>query len=140
MAEDRQEAVTAVLEVLADTDTIRQEKTDKVNHMLNNLVPYFRCSDDDIVKIYYYLWSLHLIYYTGLLTVSLSVTTVCQDLERECGDDQQLRLLSTTFWAYTGLMPSSRYWLDLGSLLNITNTLLTATSCLGLTLCPTGKH
>ena len=29
----------------------RQEKTDKMNDQLNNLVPYFRCSDEDIVKV-----------------------------------------------------------------------------------------
>ena len=140
MAEDRQEAVTAVLEVLADTDTFRQEKTDRVNQMLNNLVPYFRCSDDDIVKIYYYLWSIHLMYYTGLVAVGERVgDTFCQDPERECGDCQQLRLLSTTSSGCTGSMPCSRYWLDPGSLLNITITSRTAMSCRGLTLCLTGK-
>ena len=36
-----------------------------MNDMLNNLIPYFRCSDDDIVKVYYFLWSLQLMYYKG---------------------------------------------------------------------------
>ena len=36
----------------------------QLNDQLNNLVPYFRCSDDDVVKVYYYLWSLQLLYYT----------------------------------------------------------------------------
>ena len=35
-----------------------------MNNLLNNEVPYFRCSDDDIVKVYYYLWALDLMYYT----------------------------------------------------------------------------
>ena len=42
MADDRQEAVAAVTEVLADPIRFRQEKTDQINDMLNNLVPYFR--------------------------------------------------------------------------------------------------
>lgn len=42
MADDRQEAVEAVTEVLADPIRFRQEKTDQINDMLNNLVPYFR--------------------------------------------------------------------------------------------------
>ena len=45
--------------------TFGEEKTNKMNDMLNNLVPYFRCSDEDIVKIYYFLWSLQLMYYKG---------------------------------------------------------------------------
>ena len=27
-------------------------------------MPYFRCSDNDVVKIYYYLWSIYLMYFT----------------------------------------------------------------------------
>lgn len=141
MAEDTLQAVTAVLEVLADPVKFRQEKTDGVNEMLNNLVPYFRCSDDDIVKIYYYLWSLHLIYYTGRCTDMASRSNVvlhCQGPGRECEDCQQLRLLSITSLAYIDLMPSSRYLLGPGSLLSTTITLLMATSYPGPTLCLTG--
>ena len=39
--------------------------------MLNNLVPYFRCSDEDIVKVYYFLWSLQLMYYKGEMPLSM---------------------------------------------------------------------
>ena len=38
-------------EVLAAPSQFLQEKTDKMNDQLNNLVPYFRCSDEDIVKV-----------------------------------------------------------------------------------------
>ena len=44
-------AIDAVQEVLVDPPKYRQEKTDKMNDQLNNLVPYFRCSDEDIVKV-----------------------------------------------------------------------------------------
>ena len=64
MSDDQSSAVDAVQEVLADPSGHMEEKTSKMNNLLNNVVPYFRCSDDDIVKIYYYLWSLHLMYYT----------------------------------------------------------------------------
>ena len=56
-------AVTAVEEVLAEHIKFRDEKTEKMNSELNSLVPYFRCSDEDIVKVYYFLWSIHLMYY-----------------------------------------------------------------------------
>ena len=80
MAEDKQEAVRAVQEVLADTIKFRREKTDRMNDMLNNLVPYFRCSDEEVVKVYYFLWSLHLMYYKdpaqGMRSMSTTQTAV----------------------------------------------------------------
>ena len=52
-------------------------KTDTMNDLLNKVVPYFRCSDDEIVKIYYFLWSL---YYTqgdaGMLVFPHTQTAV----------------------------------------------------------------
>ena len=64
MHDDQNSALEAVQEVLADPSGYMEAKTRTMNNLLNNVVPYFRCSDDDIVKIYYYLWSLHLMYYT----------------------------------------------------------------------------
>ena len=51
-----------------------------MNDMLNNLVPYFRCSDDDIVKVYYFLWSLQLMYYKGEMSlfICIHVDTISQ--------------------------------------------------------------
>ena len=60
-----------VRKVLADPSTFGAEKTTKMNDMLNNLVPYFRCSDEDIVKVYYFLWSLQLMYYKGEMSLSI---------------------------------------------------------------------
>ena len=64
MADDKISAIDAVQDVLADPEEHMEVKTHKMNDLLNNVVPYFRCSDDEIVKIYYFLWSLHLMYYT----------------------------------------------------------------------------
>ena len=49
--------------VVSNAVAYRTAKTYKMNHLLNNLVPYFRCSDRDIVKVYYYLWSVNLMLY-----------------------------------------------------------------------------
>ena len=38
-------------------------KTHKMNGLLNDVVPYFRCSDEEIVKVYYFLWSVYLMLY-----------------------------------------------------------------------------
>ena len=64
MHDEQSSAVDAVQEVLADPNGHMEAKTSKMNKLLNDVVPFFRCSDDNIVKIYYYLWSLHLMYYT----------------------------------------------------------------------------
>ena len=61
--------MSEVRKVLANPSTFGEEKTSKMNDMLNNLVPYFRCSDDDIVKVYYFLWSLQLMYYKGEMSL-----------------------------------------------------------------------
>ncbi len=38
-------------------------KTREMNRQLNEEIPYFRCSDRKFEDIYYYLWSLYLMYY-----------------------------------------------------------------------------
>ena len=62
-------AISEVRKVLDNPSSFGEEKTAKMNDMLNNLIPYFRCSDDDIVKVYYFLWSLQLMYYKGEMTL-----------------------------------------------------------------------
>ena len=57
-------ALNAVSQVQADPVGYMEAKTRKMNDLLNNYIPYFRCSDEKIVKIYYYLWSIYLMFYT----------------------------------------------------------------------------
>lgn len=38
-------------------------KTREMNRQLSEEIPYFRCSDQKLEDIYYYLWSLYLMYY-----------------------------------------------------------------------------
>ena len=67
MRDSLQEATSAVEDLLEDPTSHMATKTQKLNDQLNNIVPYFRCSDRDVVKVYYYLWSLHLLYYTQVI-------------------------------------------------------------------------
>jgi len=64
MHDDHTKALNAVREVLANPAAHLAAKTDNMNGLLNGIVPYFRCSDQDIVKLYYYLWSIYLMYFT----------------------------------------------------------------------------
>lgn len=56
-------ALARTQEVLSDPTDKMQAKTKHMNDLLNYQIPYFRCSDSDIVDIYYYLWSIYLMYY-----------------------------------------------------------------------------
>ena len=57
-------ALSAARQVMKKADQHLADKTATMNRLLNEVVPYFRCSDNDIVKIYYFLWSLYLMYFT----------------------------------------------------------------------------
>ena len=52
-----------VNKVLLDSTKHLAAKTAHMDDLLTNQIPYFRCSDPDIVNIYYYLWSIYLMYY-----------------------------------------------------------------------------
>jgi len=65
MDDDANKASELVQRILSDPVKYQNEKKDEMNDKLNTLVPFFRCSDHDIVRVYYYLWSLFLMYYTG---------------------------------------------------------------------------
>ena len=43
-----------------------KEKTVKMNNILAQEIPQFRCSDSKFEDIYYYLWSLHMMYYINV--------------------------------------------------------------------------
>lgn len=57
------DACSRLKAVLADPSGHLAAKTAHMDDLLTNQIPYFRCSDPDIVNIYYYLWSLYLMYY-----------------------------------------------------------------------------
>lgn len=64
MADDYATALQAVQEVLGSPQQHLLAKTIHMDNLLTNVVPYFRCSDPDVVKIYYFLWSIYLMYFT----------------------------------------------------------------------------
>ena len=43
-----------------------KEKTVEMNNILGQEIPQFRCSDSKFEDIYYYLWSLHMMYYINV--------------------------------------------------------------------------
>ena len=66
MHDDSATAIAETQALLADPHGELQAKTDHMNDLLNNQIPYFRCSDQDIVHVYYFLWAIHLMYYIDL--------------------------------------------------------------------------
>lgn len=63
MHDHRRKALKDADDLLRYTDSALTAKTKEMNRLLNEEVPYFRCSEEKFVEIYYYLWSIYLMYY-----------------------------------------------------------------------------
>jgi len=63
MDDEYSNALSCAQAVFADPAGKLADKTEYMNNLLNCQIPYFRCSDDEIVNVYYYLWSIYLMYY-----------------------------------------------------------------------------
>lgn len=63
MHDDRTRALKNAASVLREPQAAMVAKTNEVNRELNEEIPWFRCSDSKHEDIYYYLWSLYLMYY-----------------------------------------------------------------------------
>ncbi|NQT40331.1 MAG: hypothetical protein HQ581_22750, partial [Planctomycetes bacterium] len=63
MDDEYTKALARTKSVLADYRAALSAKTKTMNDLLNYQIPYFRCSDQDVVDVYYYLWAIYLMYY-----------------------------------------------------------------------------
>ena len=63
MHDEYDQALKNATDVLRDPREMMAAKTREMNRQLNEEIPYFRCSDRKFEDIYYYLWSLYLMYY-----------------------------------------------------------------------------
>ncbi|MDB4458066.1 hypothetical protein N9133_01685 [Akkermansiaceae bacterium] len=63
MHDDPKIALKSGREIIENVTPLLSEKTAEMNRQLNDEVPFFRCPDEKFVDIYYYLWSLYLMYY-----------------------------------------------------------------------------
>jgi hypothetical protein len=63
MHDDHGQAMKDAMAVLREPRESILAKTREMNRHLGEEIPYFRCSDRKFEDIYYYLWSLYLMYY-----------------------------------------------------------------------------
>ena len=74
-----------------------KQKTKWFNSLLNEQIPYFRCSDQTVVNTYYYLWSLYFMYFTetnkGFMTYPHTQTAINNFMGLHLWDS----------WAYTAM-------------------------------------
>ena len=63
MNDDKKEAIKAAKDILQNDRNYLAAKTTEMNRQLNDEIPWFRCPDEKFVDIYYYLWTLYLMYY-----------------------------------------------------------------------------
>ncbi|MDC0317475.1 hypothetical protein OAM37_03000 [bacterium] len=63
MHDEYEVAVGRAQKVVNAPHNWKTEKTRDMNTQLNQEIPWFRCSESKFEEIYYYLWSLYLMYY-----------------------------------------------------------------------------
>ena len=63
MHDDQNKARDKARETILEAPKILSAKTTRMNSILSQQIPQFRCSDPKFEEIYYYLWSLYLMYY-----------------------------------------------------------------------------
>ena len=63
MHDESSQAIKNAMVVVRDPRVMLNAKTREMNRQLNTEIPYFRCSERKYEDIYYFLWSLYLMYY-----------------------------------------------------------------------------
>lgn len=63
MHDEEASAIQSATDIIRNHQSMLSAKTAEMNRQLNEEVPWFRCPDEKIVDIYYYLWSIYLMYY-----------------------------------------------------------------------------
>ena len=63
MNDDPGKALREARRIIAQDRNMLAAKTTEMNRLLSEEIPQFRCSDPKFEEIYYYLWSLYLMYY-----------------------------------------------------------------------------
>ena len=63
MDDDYAVGLARIDEVRGNAEKKKLDKTKHMNTELNYQIPYFRCSDEQVNEIYYYLYALHIMYY-----------------------------------------------------------------------------
>lgn len=90
-------ALKRTKEVLQSPKKTLESKTSWFNSLLNEQIPYFRCSDQTSVNTYYYLWSLYFMYFThtnkGFMTYPHTQTAINNFMGLHLWDS----------WAYTAM-------------------------------------
>ncbi|MCH2036060.1 MAG: PA14 domain-containing protein [Puniceicoccaceae bacterium] len=64
--DDYMDALALSLKANAGASGAMTAKTEWFNQLLNEQIPYFRCSDPKAVETYYYLWALNFMYFRDI--------------------------------------------------------------------------
>ncbi|MAQ88291.1 MAG: hypothetical protein CMM03_00365 [Rhodopirellula sp.] len=63
MHDQQKDAIKLARDTITHHKQFLLAKTKEMNRLLNDEIPWFRCPDSKFVDVYYYLWSLYLMYY-----------------------------------------------------------------------------
>jgi hypothetical protein len=112
MSDSYQDAAERLESVMNDPIGQLENKTIWFNDLLNRQIPYFRCSDEQVVKTYYYLWSLYFMYFTqsdGWEQFPHTQTAINNFMGLHCWDSWVYSLMGAwvadkTNWAYGNIL------------------------------------
>ena len=112
MSDSYQDAAKRLASVMNDPFGQLKGKTTWFNDLLNRQIPYFRCSDEPVVKTYYYLWSLYFMYFThadGWEQFPHTQTAINNFMGLHCWDSWAYSLMGAwvvdkTNWAYGNVL------------------------------------
>ena len=63
LGDNYEEVISNIKKVRSNVEKELEMKTSHMNKLLNEQIPYFRCSDQAVVETYYYLWAIYFMYF-----------------------------------------------------------------------------
>jgi len=63
IGDNYEQVISNIKKVRSNVEKELEMKTTHMNKLLNEQIPYFRCSDQAVVETYYYLWAIYFMYF-----------------------------------------------------------------------------
>jgi len=119
IADDYEEAVRNIKDVRKNIKSALESKTNYMNELLNYQIPYFRCSDDEVVDTYYYLWAIYFMYFMDVGEGYLEYPNTQTAINNFMG----LHLWDSSVYARMGSWVVDKWEYGFGNVLNWKNLL-----------------
>ena len=102
-----------------DVEKALEIKTKYMNDLLNEQIPYFRCSDQAVVETYYYLWAIYFMYFIDIGEGYMEYPHTQTAINNFMG----LHLWDSSVYARMGSWVADKWQYGFGNVLNWKNLL-----------------